>query len=193
MRKQSIWKRLLCLLLCGLIPLLTGCATTRIIRDDDTPTATLPPAAQGSIPRGTSGMTYTATVPLSLPAQDGTRLVTMYHQLTLDRTQTNARAIVEALLQQGDTDATRSLGGDVTLALYGRNPVEVSGGVCTVNLAASALELSYSEFYTLCLSLAATLYQAQGISGVNVLVCDQPVGLDIAGYLPAGTVSAHAG
>ena len=182
-------KRLLCLLLCLLT--LTGCSS-RIITDD-TPTATLPPAEAGSVPRGTDGLTYEATVPLSLPSADGSRLLTVYQRMTLDRSSVNARAVVEALLSYPGSDEVRRLGGDITLGLYGKNPVEVSGGICTVNLSASALSLSYSEYYTLCLSLASTLAQVDGITGVNVLVCDQPAGLDIAGYLPVGTVSAHPG
>lgn len=190
---RKLFRNGLCLLLAGSVLLLSGCSTTKVIRDEGVPTSTLPPVRGESVPRGTTGLSYSASIPLSLPSVDGTGLITIYHPLTLDRSVCNARAVVEALIAYPDTDETRSLGGDVVLSLYGRNPVEVSGGVCTINLGASALELSYSEYYTLALSLAATLGQSMGITGVNLLVCDRPAGLDIAGYLPAGTVSAHPG
>lgn len=185
-------KQLLCLLLCLSLLTLSSCTTAHVVTEN-APVATLAPAPAGSIPRGTEGLTYDAVIPLSLPSIDGSRLLTVYEPMKLDRSGINARAVVEALLNHPGSDEVRRLGGSIPLSLYGKNPIEVSGGICTVNLTASALQLPYSEYYTLCLSLASTLAQVDDITGVNVLVCDQPAGLDIAGYLPVGTVSAHPG
>jgi len=184
-------KKLLCLLLCMSLLLLTACSG-RVVTDAQ-PAVTLPPAAAWDVPHGNAGMTIETTVPLCLPSADGQRLVTVYTTLPLDHTRQAARTVVEALLAYPADERVRDAGHGVALSLYGHNPVEISGGVCTVNLASSALELDHSDFYALCLSLAATLTWQDGITAVNVLVCDTPVGLDIAGYLPTGTVATHPG
>lgn len=186
-------RRLLCLLLCLMLPLVTGCTTGEVDGQRDVPVSTLAPARAGLIPKGTQGLTWEADVSLFLPSLDGTRLLAVNRRMTLDRGSLNARTIVEALLSDWGDDRTRSLGGEVSLGLYGSNPVEVSAGICTVNMSASALMLSQKELYTLALSLAATLALQEDISGVNLLICDRPAGYDIAGYLPAGTVTAHPG
>ena len=77
------------------------------------------------------------------------------------------------------------------LTLYGEQPIEVSGGICTVNLGTSALQLSTAEFYRICLGLATTLCDLDEISFVNVLVADQCVGMDITGNLAMGSLTAH--
>lgn len=191
MKQKRFFRRVLCLALCLSLLELTGCAAPA-----QTPTvsATLPPAAQlYEAPVGDEGMAYTATIALYLPSLDGTRLLTRYQIMELSHSRHPAEEIVRALLAYaGDGDVT-SLGNGVNLTLYGSNPVEVSGNVCTVNLASSALQLSRERFYTACLSLASTLCQLSDILHVNVLVADQPVGLDVAGYQPTGAVTAHPG
>lgn len=170
---------------------LGGCATPSVTPEV---VATLSPAAAvGEAPSGDSGMTYTATVALYLPSRDGTRLLAQYETLELSHQGGNAQRLVQALLSHGGNDQVTALGNGVNLTLYGSTPVETSGGVCTVNLASSALQLEHAEFYTMCLGLAATLCQLEDVLHMNVLVADQPVGLDVAGYLPSGAVTAHPG
>ena len=73
-----------------------------------------------------------------------------------------------------------------------RQPVEISNGICTVNLAPSAGTLKNNELYWLSVALATTLCGLDEIDGVNVLVADQAVGLDSSGkLLPMGTLSGH--
>lgn len=183
--------RALCLTLCVALLCLTGCAAPA-----QTPavSSTLPPAEQRyEAPVGDDGMAYTATIALYLPSLDGSRLLAHYQIMELSHSRHPAEEIVRALLDcEGDGEVT-SLGDGVNLTLYGTAPVEVSGSVCTVNLASSALQLSRERFYTVCLSLASTLCQLDDILHVNVLVADQPVALDVAGYQPTGSVTAHPG
>lgn len=185
-------KRVICLLLmlCTLLPL-GGCA--RSSERASVPQATLPPARAAAAPRGESAMSYLASVPLYLPSLDGERLIAQYTELELSRSVHSAEKVARALLAHPGNDQVTPLGGSVNVTLYGRNPVEVAGGVCTVNLASSALRLSYQQFYTVCVGLATTLCQLDGVRYVNVLVADQPVGLDIAGNLPTGTLTAQPG
>ena len=42
-------------------------------------------------------------------------------------------------------------------------PVEISRGICTVNLSSSALQLSYSDYYKLSAALATTLCELDEI------------------------------
>lgn len=185
-------KRWLCAaiaLCCGLF--LTGCTRLELAGE---PVGTLAPAESlYEAPSGTNGMNYTATRTLYLPSTDGQRLLAQYEHLELSRAESSAEALVRALLNYPANEQTASLGGHVNLTLYGQRPVEVSGGVCTVNLASSALQLDNDAFYMVCQALAATLCEMENILHVNVLVADQPVGLDIAGYLPMGAITARPG
>ena len=190
MSKKASLRKGLCLLTASLL-LLGGCSSKVT---PTTSAVTLPPASsQYTTPYGTGDLTYEATVTLYLPSADGQSLLAEYVSLSLDRLSTGIEEVVSTLLAYPANSRVRSLGGGTALSLYGKNPVELSGGVCTVNLSSSALQLEHEELYTVCLSLAATLAAFRDVSYVNVLVCDQSVGLDVAGYLPVGAVTAHLG
>lgn len=183
-------KRILCLLLCAM--LLTGC--TSVQSNVQTTAPTLPPAeAKYDAPVGDEGLLHTATAALYLPSTDGQRLLTRYTTLSLDHAQHSAEALVQALLAQSVTNETQSLGNGVTLSLYGASPVEVSCGICNVNLAATALQLEQEELYRVCAAMAATLCELDDIQYVNFLVADQAVSMDITGSLPLGSQTAHPG
>ncbi|MBQ8555328.1 MAG: GerMN domain-containing protein [Clostridia bacterium] len=180
-------KRLLCLM--AALLLLTGCtAAPKTIA-----AVTLPPVADPYTPPvGDAGLSGERLAVLYLPSADGQRLLTYYTPVTMSAAQHPAEAVLRALLAFEGNDRVQSLGGGVTLALTGSDPVELSGSVCTVNLSASALQLSHQDFYTACLSIAATLCELQGVSHVNVLVAGQSAAMDVGGYLPLGTLSAPA-
>lgn len=183
-------KRIISLLLClAMTAALSGCnSQTAAV------TATLPPAqTQFEAPVSDALMDYSRTVALYLPARDGQRLIARYEQLRFSHSQHCAEAVVRALISAPANQQTRALGGNVVLSLHGSNPVTVAGGVCTVNLAASALQLEQNDFYTVCLGLAATLCSLNDIHAVNVLIADQAVGMDITATLPLGCLTAHAG
>lgn len=183
-------KRVLLLLLC-LSLLLTGC-TSREAADEVLPT--LPPAkALYPAPNGFDSMTRSETVALYLPALNGEKLLAQYVTIEHGAAVSAAEATVRALFAFQSNSDVQSLGGSIAVTLYGRNPVEVAGGVCTVNLASSVLGLEKEQLFTLCQSLASTLCQREDIRAVNVLVADQAIGMDIAGYLPCGAVTAHPG
>lgn len=158
-----------------------------------TPAATLPPAqCDYDAPLG-DALDYTAVMTLYLPSLDGQRLLSQYVTVSLRHDQHPAESLVRALLEARGSSQVQALGQGAQLSLYGDHPVEVAGGVCTVNLASSALMLSSQELYTVCLALAAALCELDGIHDVNVLIADQAVGMDITGNLPLGGVQAHPG
>ena len=66
-------------------------------------------------------------------------------------------SLVRALLNHSGTSTAAALGGNVKLALYGANPVEVSRNAATVNLAASALQLNRGALYIAFQAIANTL------------------------------------
>ena len=154
----------------------------------------LPPAATAyDAPADDTAMAYTALAALYLPSRDGQRLLCRYMPVTMRHDRHPAESLARALLEFGGDPQTRALGDGAQLALYGSAPVEVAGGVCTVNLSSSALMLSNQSLYTACLALASTLCEVDGIHDVNVLIADQAVGLDITDTLPLGGVKAHPG
>lgn len=183
-------KRLVCLLLALLM--LTGCQAP--IENTSVPAHTLPPAeARYAAPSGFDGLKHTATVPLFLPSRDGQRLLTEYVTLPLDHSRHSAEAIVQALLNFPGSDQAAPLSDRVTLSLYGPNPVEVTGGVCTVNLAATALQLDVESLHRVSAAITATLCELDDVHYVNLLVADRAVSMDITGHLPLGSQTARPG
>lgn len=193
-------RRKLCLALAALVFLLSACSSKQPVQGSGADTvSTLAPASNPyDAPIDDNGLSYETLVNLYLPSRDGQRLQPRQVSMTLVRGSSNARAIVQALLDyrpdaSDPEDWTRAVGGQTALRLSGSNPVEVSGDVCTVNLVGTANALEYDEMYTLCLALAATLSEASGIRYVNLLVENMPVSFDVGGYLPAGSVEAQPG
>lgn len=174
-------------LLCALCLMCSGCAAREIL---PLPTVTLPPVTTTvAAPVGDAALSTETTAALYLPSRDGQRLVCLYETVTLNRGRHPAEAVVKALLGHPGSDLTAPLGGSVNLYLTGYNPVELSGGVCTVNLGSSALQLTEEDFYTVSLALAATLCELPGIHSANILVGGQSIGLDVSGTLPMGVVT----
>lgn len=182
--------RILACLLCALC--LTGCAS--VPANHTVPAVTLPPAQpRHEAPAGDAGMSYITVRPLYLPSLDGQRLLCQYESVALSHDRHDAESLVRALLAHEGNGLVRSLGDGVRLTLYGEHPVEVAGGVCTVNLGSSALMLQEKELYAAALAIAATLCEMSDVSSVNILVADQAPGMDITLTLPLGVVKAHPG
>lgn len=181
-------RALISLMLCA--ALLTSCTADLSAH----PSATLPPASPGpQAPIGDAGLQRDVIVPLYLPSLDGQNLLTVYETLALPRDQHPAAVILEALFSHPGNIRVSSLGGDVALGLYGANPIEICGGVCTVNLSASALMLSTQDLYIAALAIAATLCETEDVNYVNLLVAGSPVAMDVGGNLPLGSLSAYTG
>ena len=186
LRRLTVW------LLALILPFgLSGCAG---VPPEEKDPPTLPPAAvrytapDGDIPVGEERM-YT----LYLPGKNGMHLTAQHVTLGPASLQETMENLVWDLLSFESNDMVDSLGKGRVLSLFGTDPVELSGGVCTVNLGSSALQLNYQDFYTLSLALASTLCELEAVDSVNVLVAGQSVGLDITGVLPMGTLTAHPG
>ena len=179
------------LILCLLLTLsLCGCASTQ----QSDVTATLPPAKVSyEAPADDEGMQYTTQAALFLPSIDDQRLLCRYVSVTLRHDTHPAQAIVQALLNYAGDEMVHSIGNGTQLTLYGQNPVEVAGGVCTVDLTSSALILDDEALYTACLAISTTLCELSDIQQVNVLVADQAISMDISGNLPMGALRGHSG
>ncbi len=187
-------KRTVCLLLTmSCLLFLTGCAG-RVTEEDKTPVPTLRPAeARYTAPDGDGIVSEDREYRMYLPGRDGLRLVSRSVYLEAANLNDTAEMLVRSLItSEGDTEA-KKLGGSKALDLYGSHPIEISGGVCTINLTSSMLQLSLSDYYKNCLALSTTLCEIDGINSVNILVADQSVALDISGNLPMGTLIAHQG
>lgn len=157
-------------------------------------TATLPPVIDDIVaPIGDAALSVSDAIALYLPSRDGQRLVCHYETLTLNRGRHPAEAVARALLTFPGNDTAAPLAGSTSLQLSVSDPIELSGDVCTVNLMPSALLLNHDALYTACLGLTTTLCELPGIRSVNVLVAGQAVALDVAGRLPLGALSPHAG
>ncbi len=176
---------LVCLMLCAM--LLSSCAS----QSTAIPSATLPPASPGpQAPIGDAGLQREVIVPLYLPSLDGQSLLAFYEPLIFPQDQHPAGVILQALFTHPGNSRVQPLCPQTTLTLYGSNPIEISGGVCTVNLSANALQLSSQDLYTVALAITATLCDSAGVSYVNLLISGVPVAMDVGGNLPLGALNA---
>ena len=184
-------KRALSLLLAALLPGLCACqAGSSLPASEASPEITLPPAVQSYVaPIGDAALEYTADATLYLPRHSGSRLTAVVSPVTFSASRPRAESLVRALLNHSGTSTAAALGGNVKLALYGANPVEVSRNAATVNLAASALQLNRGDLYIAFQAIANTLTELKEIDYVNFLIVDHPVGLDVANTLPMGSFS----
>lgn len=164
-----------------------GCTSTGLPISDSTPSVTLPPAEVNFVaPIGDAALEYTAPAILHLPSHDGLGLTTVQTEVAYSPVRPNAESLVRALLAYPSSEAASSIGGSVRLTLYGTSPVEVSRDVVTINLSASALQLDREALYIACQGIANTLTELPGIQYVNILVADNPIGIDVANTLPMG-------
>ena len=172
----------LCLLcVCAL---LTGCQSQGSVAAVQ---VTLPPVAlKGNAPTTDAEKAYEQTVMMYLPSLDGTRLLTVPQRVAVPAGQHMAKMLCEVLLAYPATETTAAVGAGIQLSLAGKDAVEVSGTVATVNLDASALALSSEQFFTVSQALANTLCQFGDIQYVNVLINSVQTGLNREGTLPAG-------
>ena len=175
------------------LALLTSCAGNGIPLQTEV-TTTLPPAQNNFVaPIGDAALEYVAPTTLYLPRHDGARLTTVTTDVTYSAARPHAESVVRALLGYAGDGVASGVGGDTKLSLYGANPVEISNGVATVNLAASALQLDRKEYYVACQCIANTLTELDDVQSVNVQVMDKQIGLDIASTLPTGAFSRSFG
>ena len=183
-------KRAMCLLtvLC-LLAALSGCA--RNSGEETEPVQTLAPATvEFEAPDGDRTVGKPGDYLLYVPEKNQPKLGTRSVRLEgADLKGTTEELVRRVLADVNDSGALRV---ERKLELYRDTPVEISRGVCTVNLSSSALQLSYSDYYKLAVALATTLCELDEIRYVNVLTAGQSVALDSPGRLPLGTLSGHA-
>ena len=189
MKKRKIG---LLLMICCMI-LVTGCAREGV-EDDRTPVPELPPAeARYAAPDGDGIIARGGEYRVYYPARQGSYLVSRSVVLEgADLHETAERLVRSMLAFEGDNEAKR-IGGTRQLDLYGAHPIEISVGVCTVNLSRAALQLNAEEYYWNCLALSTTLCELSEINSVNVLVEDKSRALDTKGLLPLGTLITQPG
>ena len=185
MRRKAV-----CLLtaLC-LAAVLTGCSRTG--REETAPVATLSPAiVSWEAPDGDRVVRQPGDYLLYVPEQKEQKLVV--HNVHLEEADLldTAEALIRKLLEE--INGNRSLGLQRDLEIFREIPVEISRGICTVNLSSSALQLSYSDYYRLSLAISTTLCNLEEIRTVNVLTAGQSVAMDSAGRLPMGSLAGHA-
>ena len=176
--------RFLCLLCCFAL-LLTGCVSREVASSAG---VTLPPAQSGhTAPENDVNQTYEQRVLLYLPSRDGTQLMAVPQEAAFSLSRHSAQTLCEMLFAHPGSEAVSPVGGEVTLSLNDTDAVEVSGGVATVSLAASALRLSHEQLFLVGQALANTLCQFGDLQYVNVLIAGVQPGLNIAATLPAGS------
>ena len=178
--------------------LLSSCVSSGIPLRENTSALVYPsPTLEYPPPIGDAALEYTEEAILTLPMHDGVRLTSFTEEIPFSVVRPRAESLVRSLLNHPGNGEAAPLGGKTKLALYGVNPVETSRNVATVNLAASALQLSRKEYYLACQAITDTLTHLSEIQYVNFLVMDKPIALDIGGTLPSGaftqSVSSNIG
>ena len=140
-------------------------------------------------PIGDANVTYFEKATLYLPMYSGGYLTNFETEIQYSLSRNRAETLMRNLLAFEGDGYIASLGGETKLSLYGKNPVEVSAGVATVNLGATALQLDKLDLYLAASAICNTLCTLENINAVNILVVDKPIGLDIANTLPLGSLT----
>lgn len=172
---------------------LTLAACSGVPVRDQTPVALPTAGAPYVAPIGDAALEYAAQATLYLPRIGSASLVSVTETVGFSAARPAAESVVRALLAYSGNGVAGALGGEVRLSLYGANPVEVSGDVATVNLAASALQLDRASLYLCGQAIANTLTELPGIRYVNILVMDKQIGLDLGNTLPMGALTRSLG
>ncbi len=178
-----------CLLL-ALCFLAAAAGCSRNTGEEKAPAETLPPASvRWEAPDGDRMIRKPADYLLYLPERNAQRLAVRSVRLEEADLKDTAAALVQRLLKE--INRADSLRTERELELFRDTPVEISRGICTVNLSSSSLQLSYSDYYRLSLAISTTLCSLDEIRYVNVLTAGQSVALDSAGRLPMGSLIGH--
>ena len=176
-------------LLCACVFVFSACGNAGVPLKEEAnvifPSVKVPYAA----PIGDAALEYSRDYTLYLPRYDGAHLLAMSATVPCSAARLDEESVIRALLANEGNGVASAIGGGVELSLYGANPVEVSGDVATVNLAASALQLDRKTLYLCSQAIANTLTELNGIRYVNVLVMDKQIGLDLGSTLPMGTLT----
>ena len=133
-------KKAMCLLTAlACILCLTGCSSVR--EEERNPAPTLPPAEAGfEAPDGDGILAEGGEFRIYLPGRNNPNLVFRTVNLEAANLNDTAEMLLRTMLSwPGDTEIRQMVSGRA-LGLYGDHPVEISGGVCTVNLSASILD-----------------------------------------------------
>ena len=172
-----------------LLTLLSGCGNKGV--EEAAPVQTLAPATvRWEAPDGDRVVGKPGDYLLYVPVKDQAKLgVRSVHLESANLTDTAEELIRRLLAEVNGNGALRI---ERELDLYRDAPLEISRGVCTVNLSSAALQLSYSDYYKLSAALATTLCELEEIRSVNVLTAGQSVAMDSPGRLPMGSMTGHA-
>lgn len=179
---------LLCIL-CAVMLLLSGCDGSGVPIRQTTPVVLPTPSLSYVAPIGDATLEYTGTAMLYLQRRGSTRLISVADDVAFSAARLDAESVIRALLEYPGSGTALSMGNGVKLSLYGANPVEVSGDVATVNLAATALQLDRKNLYICTQAIANTLTEFSRIRYVNLLVMDKQIGLDLGSTLPTGALT----
>ena len=183
-------RRTICLLtaLC-LLTVMSGCA--RKGTEETEPVRTLAPASvEWEAPDGDRAVGLPGEYVLYVPEKNQPKLGIRSVRIERADLRETAEELVRRLLAEAGSNG--SLRIERELELNRDTPLEISRGICTVNLSSSALQLSYSDYYRLSAALATTLCELDEIKSVNVLTAGQSVPMDSAGRLPMGSLTGHA-
>ncbi len=178
-------KKLLCLVMAVVCTaVLSSCG--RKGKEEREPSPTLPPAkTEAKAPEKDSLIGSRREVRIYLAGNE----LQMNTRETVLEPGTLYEQVTELVSQYLTTESAFHSGRRLTL--YGEHPIELSNGICTVNLSGAALQMTYSDYYKTCIALATTLCELDEINFVNVLTADQSVGLDITGSLAMGSLTGH--
>ena len=186
-KKKSIKLRKIAALMLCICILCCGCSS-------DTPSSALPtvPPEEDAYtpPIGDLKMEYQTLCSLYLPSIDGTQLAQVTVEIEHMQTGKEAETVLEALFSYKKSEDADCIPGYGSVKLAGGMPVSQSCGIVTVNLSSAALSLDETQLFTLFMCITNTLCALDTVEGVNILVNGTSPGLDIAGTIPVGCLTA---
>lgn len=187
MKRKYMMRAALMLMLLAALPLLGGCAG-QIREREMTDLSDMPIQAPADAPHQDGALDRPLLATLYFLSEDGTALLPVTREITAKGGQSRAQAALDALLagpEAGDLNAAWPELG----AARSERLLEVSSGVATVDLPASARTLDPETLYAVRMAITNTLTEFSEISYVNVLIGGREEGLDLGATLPVGTMT----
>lgn len=189
---MTAMRRTLCVLLCVLLSVLTGCASP-LQEEQPSSASRLPDVRPGpEAPVGDSQSPRSSSAVLYVPSEDGTRLNTVVRTVTIEPGQTKQEAIMMSLLSLVEESNFHAGSEPIRLSTVS-NAVETTRDLVTVNLFRSARSLSAQQQFALRMAIVNTLTELPDTNYVNILVDGRDIGIDAEETVPTGVLSRYPG
>lgn len=187
MKRECVKRAAMSLMLLAALVLLGGCSS-QVQEREMADLSAVPVQTPAEAPEADGAQDKTLLATLYFLSGDSASLRPVTRRITAEGGQSRAQAALNALLAGPQAGESGAVWPELGAARSSRM-LEVSSGVATVDLPASARTLDPETLYAVRMAITNTLTEFSEISYVNVLIGGREEGLDLGAALPVGTMT----